>query len=137
MGTLIFEHTKHKEMWDWLSKNPTETKNSFFDIHRDTHTDYPLNGCYACEYASSVGIVIEIANWGGPTEMCDNCPLNLPNGCSDASFYDTWYAAQPQLIYLLTHKDSDSPMIKEFTKIVQNAAMQIRDAPVKGHVITR
>lgn len=78
-----FNHTAHKELWDWLAKNPDKAKSEWpcWDINCGI---YSSNGdyCFACEYADARGSM-----------LCRECPLIWPvhNCCSkEGGLYDMW-----------------------------------------------
>jgi hypothetical protein len=100
--TLKTAKKRHKELWDWLSKNPTKDK---WDWPMWTHNggkyQYVSIGCFACEIAGDNCYACPVA-W--PTKKC--CQED------DKGLYD---------LYSMT-KDN-----KKRSKI----AAQIRDLPWK------
>lgn len=57
---IIFEelHEYHKQMWDYLSKNPYKSKTNFLELHYDTG-DHRINSCCDWEYNDSFYGIIE------------------------------------------------------------------------------
>lgn len=95
MAGRIFELTKHRELWDWLSKNPDMDKRDWPGWKKYAIRDaWTLNYCFACKAARD-----QLASWPASSayEMEKNCredcPLQL--GCQrKKSLYDRWYYAQ-------------------------------------------
>lgn len=104
-----FNHTAHKELWDWLAKNPDKEKDDWkgWDIHGGK---YVLDGncCFACLYDDY-------------TEgRCNDCPLvwaHLSCCSQENSLYKKW-----------ERFDED----EEETRA--ELARQIRDLPVREGV---
>ena len=61
---------KHRELWDWLSKNPDKWKFDWPKWSKNGgEVERLLNYCFACEYA---GQIKEEGN------ICFYCPLDWP-----------------------------------------------------------
>lgn len=45
---------KHREIWNWLVKNPGKGKDAYFMEKGIGYENIPLNGCWACEWAKMV-----------------------------------------------------------------------------------
>lgn len=79
-----FNHTGHKELWDWLAEHPNKEKFDWPEwlANGGCYTN-PGAFCFACGYANKKGRV-----------CCGNCPLVWPNDekCSSdsASLYAQW-----------------------------------------------
>lgn len=87
-----FNHTAHKELWDWLAKNPEKGKADWpgWEFYCDSRLYY---WCFACEYARN-----EATGKGiNPTFgiKCQYCPLIWNDDddeiCMDGLF-DDWDA---------------------------------------------
>lgn len=119
MKAIVFNHTGHKELWDWLSKNPTKDKKQWPGWEWNKGEYYAANDCFACSYA-----------WDCYTEeyeydykaICKDCPIKWPrtDNC-DKSIYREWVAA-------LHNKRYDE---------TARLAAEIRDLPVKEGVICK
>jgi hypothetical protein len=104
----VFNHTAHRELWDWLAKNPGKGKEDWpgwIGIDKD---DIPPAYCYACQYKEEYG---------------EDCPLqrNTKNctyyGCLDNKhglYQGAWH--------------------KKDTTERTHLAAQIRDLPVREGV---
>ena len=109
-----FNHTAHKELWDWLGENPDKSKCDW--------DGWVLNGgkyeiansyCFACEYD---------CKYSGDDDTCDCCSLVWPNEVKcdegdecDPSLYENWG--------------------KEINlQLKSKLAAQIRDLPVRDGV---
>lgn len=104
---MEFNHTAHKELWDWLSKNPSKGKGSWPGWNCNGGSHNPIcASCFACEY-QEVNNISE--------ECLYACPLIWPHDPCD-EFYD-WDEAEG--------KDERIAL-----------AEQIRDLPVREGVET-
>lgn len=65
---VVFDHTSHTRLWQWLAQNPGKTKG---EALKALGMSIPLgyNGCYACLYAAQYGRSI------GAECNCVHCPL--------------------------------------------------------------
>lgn len=114
-----FNHTAHKELWDWLVRN--------LDKEKYDWPGWKCNGgkynavkcdCFACDAAAK-----EISKEEYIKNKCRYCPLIWDDGCScnDAySIYDEWNK-------LVEYEDIDYDRRAEL-------ARRIRDLPVKKGV---
>lgn len=120
MKATVFNHTGHKELWDWLSKNPTMDKEQWpgWEYNGGTYK-YATNSCFACDY--SWGAYSETEEYD-PSVLCKLCPIKW-SGTDDCekSIYREWYEA----LYR-----------KRYDKTAKLAA-EIRDLPVKEGVICK
>ena len=59
---MKFNHTAHKELWNWLAENPDEEKEDWpgWQVNGGKHGECE-NNCFACEYALSEGHNFEYA----------------------------------------------------------------------------
>ncbi len=113
---IKFNHTGHKKIWDWLSKNPDKTKYDWEGWkHNGGQYEVSENFCFACEY--------DCENNDGD-DNCDCCPLVWPDDvkCDDMkdgtaafSLYEEW-VIEPDL------------------QFKSKLAAQIRDLPVRDGV---
>lgn len=74
MSYVVFNHTAHKALWDWLAKNPDKEKrewpgwkknggqfaNSEFDCYACDYTEKNRTGCTKCP----------LTGWGGDGDSC-------------------------------------------------------------------
>lgn len=108
-----FNHTAHKELWDWLAQNP--------DKEKDDWPGWKCNGgeyelvdvyCFACEYVSNIE---------EDFDCCYGyCPLVWPNDIyCDENSNESLYAAWRNETYLKKRSE---------------LARQIRDLPVREGV---
>lgn len=107
-----FNHTAHKELWDWLSKNPDRDTQDW-PRWRKNGGEYQASWhCFACEYDEEEG------DEEGDMYQCESCPLEWPQGklcCNDNGIHKQWNRA----IYL-----------EERTRLAE----MIRDLPVREGV---
>jgi len=80
-----------REMWVWLSENPTKNKGDYFRSEGIDDNDIPLGLCYACEACKF---------------NCSICPIswiedsNYTNHCKDdGSPYVSWMSSRGMLIH--------------------------------------
>lgn len=66
---MKFNHTAHRELWNWLADNPE--KNKWNWPGWETYGN-PENGCFACEYIKNVPYVTKC-----------NCPLIWPENYTE------------------------------------------------------
>lgn len=75
----IFNHTGHKELWNYLAENPTEWKEDWpgWEVNGGEYSKVDSN-CFACEFTI-----------GG---TCHDCPLIWPSGCCTGycGLYKKW-----------------------------------------------
>jgi len=66
----------HRELWDWLSKNPKADKIGWprWKGNGGDVDDKVLSHCFCCEYANN------LADINGK-HICENCPLSWPYNC--------------------------------------------------------
>ena len=66
---IKFNHTGHKKIWDWLSKNPDKTKYDWEGWkHNGGQYEVSENFCFACEYdceTMTVMIIVTVARLFG------------------------------------------------------------------------
>jgi hypothetical protein len=111
----IFNHTAHKEMWQWLSEHPTKEKGEWPGWDRNGGTTaFALLNCFACEYS-------EDGKDTGCT--CINCPLVWPNDFLN-------YACEKEGSPYLNWTDTEDPEER------RQLAEEVRDLPVKDGVKT-
>lgn len=106
--TAKFNHTKHKELWNWLADNPGKTKHEW----PGWNGKFVESCCFACVYDTEKGAE------EGCLDCCNYCPLEWPGNlvCGEPnSLYEEWDAA-----------DKDSSPI----------ARRIANVPVKDGVET-
>lgn len=108
---MVFNHTGHKELWDWLAQNPDKHKCDWPGWVYNGGEHIATGGCFACEYVYSHGI-----------GDCENCPLVWPNDvrCDDITPYGS----------SLYYKWDDEKDLKKRSEL----ARQIRDLPVRKGV---
>lgn len=109
-----FNHTAHKELWDWLVRNPDKEKFEWPEwiINGGSYTN-PGWGCFACGYCKEIG---------NTYACCDDCPLIWPNDvlCDDITPYGS----------SLYQKWDDETDLKKRSEL----ACRIRDLPVREGV---
>ena len=75
----IFNHTAHKELWNYLAENPTKHKKDWpgWEINGGEYSEV-VGHCFACEFTIAV--------------ICYNCPLIWPSGCCTGynGLYSEW-----------------------------------------------
>lgn len=108
-----FNHTAHKELWDWLARNPDKEKKDWpgLGVNGGKYIGV-LCYCFACEY-DSIFMPFD----------CSHCPLVWPNNviCNDVlpdgslSLYKKW--------------DGETDLKKR-----SELARRIRDLPVREGV---
>lgn len=108
----IFEHTLHKELWNWLAENPQQRKDDWPRWEKNGgDIEYISSYCFACEYVDSL------------KQNCEACPLVWPDGCKcctdDGALYDQWDSAECNF------------------KLRSELALQIANLPVREGVLTR
>lgn len=78
---IIFNHTLHKEMWNWLAENPKKKNinvgKSKFNTTRDFYIEKNLSlsvidFCFACSSARALSEILYICC----TDICSCCPLH-------------------------------------------------------------
>ena len=77
-----FNHTAHKEMWNWLAENPKKEKGDWpgWDKNGGNFLENNIYAeCFACQYTEEIGL------------HCDSCPLVWPSGvCLDDGLFEIW-----------------------------------------------
>lgn len=104
---IKFNHTAHKELWDWLAKNPEKGKREWSGWIENRGGYYAALHCFACDYA-------EDERTG---DRCEACPLiwdNFDNICY-LGIFGAW---------------EDEKNLQKRTKWAE----KIRDLPVKEGV---
>lgn len=75
----IFNHTAHKELWNYLAENPTKWKEDWpgWKINGGEYSSV-CHHCFACEFTID--------------SICYDCPLIWPNGCCTGYYglYEKW-----------------------------------------------
>lgn len=79
---ILFNHTDHKKLWNWLAENPGKKKADWPGWKGMSDEELPLNLCFACSYLEKL--------LGFDELLCSKCPLVWENsgGCMDG---DTSY----------------------------------------------
>lgn len=87
----VFNHTKHKELWQWLSEHPEAGKENAFIALGGFPA--PRAGCYACGACEA----LMLAEHRGTRVLdCRLCPLEWPgidcefSNLSSAGLYFKW-----------------------------------------------
>lgn len=116
-----FNHTAHRELWDWKAKNPDKDDRLHWpgwDYNGGKYKE-GAGGCFACEYVSFLDIEIDIC------DGCDSCPLVWPNDlkCGDD------FCEEIKRYPLFREWDHESNLQKR-----SELAAQIRDLPVRKGV---
>lgn len=131
-GTVIkhlryFNHTAHKDLWDWLANNPIDKKShwpgwAFYG--KDVLCD-----CFACESARTT--VISVTG----TEKCEVCPLvwgetntrcvTYADDGEPLGMYCKWDFLEFALLF--GNRDKYPDFLQERVKL----ARQIRDLPLR------
>lgn len=103
--TVKFNHTAHKQLWDWLAQHP------------DKHTsDWPgwiaWNRSFACQYSIDIGG----ETGAGRRSTCkQTCPLIWPNFACYKGWFELWVRCR-------------QPCLR------RRVAQRIRDLPVKPDI---
>lgn len=107
-----FNHTGHKELWDWLVQNPDKEKFEWTGWEKNGGKyQIPSWHCFACEYDEEYGEEEGLYD-------CDGCPLVWPD-VKCAIGYDSLYQKW----------DGETDLKKR-----SELACQIRDLPVREGV---
>ena len=133
MSERIFNHTAHKAMWYWLSKNPKKNKHDWPGWrYNGGDLDGGINECFACEYAVCDGRI-----------DCARCPLTQWTDLSKERKYFSYVEsdecrgdAEGLCMIGLYGKWCDAYYARDLEKIAF-FAKKIRDLPVKKHVVCR
>ena len=81
--SVKFNHTKHKELWNWLADNPGSLKQEW----PGWNGKLVENCCFACVYDE------EKMAEEGCSECCKHCPLEWPGNLvcgEDNNLYSEW-----------------------------------------------
>lgn len=93
MEPVIFNHTAHKALWDWLSKNPKGLKNEWPGWKRNggKYSDMPCD-CFACGANDDYSRAL---HYGKLYSSCGYCPLydNRHKDCL-GGLYEKWIYAK-------------------------------------------
>lgn len=87
MNKPAFNHTAHRELWEWLAEHPFESKYGWPGWE---HHAIPAFACFACQYtidAKGTGLMdctLCPLDWGNEARRCV-----LPDS-DDAGPYGTW-----------------------------------------------
>lgn len=115
----VFNYTKHKELWQWLSEHPEEDKEAAFAALAFSvkASSVPYAHCYACQACKEL---ILARHYDMSIALnCTLCPLEWPGGecefsnSSGIGLYWQW-------------TDQDATASKR-----ADLARQIRDLPIK------
>lgn len=66
---VVFDHTSHKILWQWLAQNPGKSRDEAFKA-LGLHIPPGYSKCYACLYAVQYNKMI-----GAERCYCECCPL--------------------------------------------------------------
>lgn len=110
MTNKVFQHSLHRELWQWLADNPGKDKDDWPRWERNSG-DVPMvfTACFACDVSPS---------------YCNECPLEWPENYSGEYVCDDTGGLWSQWEY------AESP--QERTRL----AIAIKDLPVKDGVVT-
>ena len=115
MDNKVFQHSLHRELWQWLADNPGMQKDDWprWEINGG-NVIFAYNDCFACNYASTENSLVLYRDID-----CDSCPLGWTKEycCDEGAEFDQWdFTLDPQ----------------ERTRL----ALLIKDLPVKDGVVT-
>lgn len=121
MSAPVFEYTKHKAIWDEITRSPESSKFAVFILVFGKDEGSKLhqtirNNCFACEYAIKVSNNIK--------NFCDFCPLEGMEDCAIDSLYHCWANRDDYVNGEVHIKWRDIPR-------------EIRDATIKDGVVWR
>ncbi len=88
-NTIIFDHTNHVKLWDWLVNNPTKDKYNWPEWIHNGGTSMAIMRCFACEYTS---VLTQRKHYD-----CTYCPFGDFHGktCLDGLFGRWLYETDP------------------------------------------
>ena len=109
----VFNHTAHKELWNYLAENPTKQKEDWpeWKINGGKYSNVEYH-CFACEFTI-----------GG---TCCDCPLIWPSDCCTDGYNTNNYG-----LYKKWAKEGIS--LEERTSL----ALKIANLPVKKGIKTK
>jgi len=102
----------HRELWDWLSKNPNAQKFSWPGWSGNGgDVEKVLSHCFCCEYADNLSRI-------NNKYTCENCPLSWPDGrCQEINEYENtvglfedWQNAKRDKRILIAEQIRDLPV---------------------------
>ena len=107
----VFNHTAHRELWDWLSKNPDVPKENWpkWEENGGEYQEETGHYCFACYYDDT--------ECSFNSDIPNNCPLEWPGNSrcySGTRLFHVWVGSE----------ESERAALAE----------QIRDLPVKPDV---
>lgn len=89
---VVFNHTLHKKLWDWLAANPGRYKEDWPGWSGLDMAPYSIcNDCFACEAVNSLAIDVADTSWS-----CRYCPLDWGKrgDCTKLfGLFDSWHDA--------------------------------------------
>ena len=110
MEPVVFNHTGHKEMWNWLAEHPDKDETYWpgWEYNGGEYGEAVCN-CFACDFVDKYNTISQ-----KPRETsCDYCPIcDEGRGSCLEGLYDDW---------------DDSENIEERAEL----ARIIRDLPVR------
>ena len=117
-------HEWHKELWNWLADNPSESKQRFF--YENKCNIIPKHFCFACESA----------NWISDDcgdEFCSNCPINWgkskPFACEHCEDDDDFLEDDEIALYAEWRKEALAYECEKDLKNLSTLARQIANLP--------
>lgn len=126
MSQKVFEHTKHKKLWDYLADNPGTVKEEAFKIFGWEHFH---NCCFACAAGMTFDSEGYVHNCG--------CPLEWPafdgecSGPEDGHYYRKW-ANATELLNAVWTKSYDRSRHGDQALEAVTMARRIRDLPLSN-----
>ena len=135
MNEGVFNHTAHKDLWDWIANNPDLTYWEWpgWEQNGGEYKDL-IDDNFACDYAYTVST-------NGKFIDCRDCPLTQWSDLSMERKYFSYVEsdeyqgnAEGLCMYGLYGLWCDAYYSRDLEKI-SYFAKKIRDLPVKRHIV--
>lgn len=103
---LVFNHSAHKELWNWLSENPDKEKADWPGWKHNGGQYYSRADCFCCDYARPITIP---GDYYCP--LCTSCNGTI-GWCLDGLYYQ-WDEAEGAERAELARQIRDLPLRKD------------------------
>lgn len=139
---FVFNHTGHKNLWNWIAEHPTHDETDYFDAIKLTNELRPKWNHYGCEFVEHIVELIPLRSFHNgffTTRCADICPLDwgvgengqnlLCCGRYNKTLYNEW-----SNLNLKFHQQKNTRDLRTLIGQIEKAARAIANLGLKRNL---